>query len=72
MAHIRVSAKRTQIFNNIQEDLLREQGAEVEQDGSDDFEGEPPSNVEGLPTKVLQLVTPVDTRWNSEFYMIEK
>lgn len=72
MAHIRASAKRTQIFYNIQEDLLRERGTEVEQEGSDDFEGEPPSNAEGLPTKVLQLVTPVDTRWNSEFYMIER
>ena len=72
MAHICASAKRTQIFNNIQEDLLWEWGGEVEQEGSDDFNGEPPSNKEGLPMKVLQLVTPVDTRWNSEFYMIER
>ena len=61
MTHIRASAKRTQIFYNIQEDLLRERGAEVEQEGSDDFEGEPPLNAEGLPMKVLQLVIPVDT-----------
>ena len=39
MAHIRASAKRTQIFNNIQEDLLWERGAEVEQEGSDDLRG---------------------------------
>ena len=72
MAHIRASAKRTQIFYNIQEDLLWERGAKVEQEGCDDFEGEPPSNAKGLLTKVLQLVTPMDTRWNSEFYMIER
>ena len=53
MAHIHASAKRTQNFYNIQEDLLPEWGAEMEHEGSDDFEGEAPSNVEGLPTKVL-------------------
>ena len=72
VAHIRASAKRTQIFNNIQEDLLWEWGAEVDHEGSDDFEGEAPSNKKGLPTKVLQLVTPMDTGWNPEFYMIER
>ena len=73
MAHIRSSAKRTQIFKNIQVELLREwKTQEVEEEGSEDFLGAPGQSEAGHPTQVLQLVTTVETRWNTEYYMIER
>ena len=71
VTHIRASAKRTEIFNNIQEELLREAGAQdVEVEEADEWPGEVSTFEE--PTRVLRLVTWVDTRWNSEYYLIER
>ena len=73
MAHIRSSAKCTQIFKNIQAELLREwKTEEEEEEGSEDAEGVPGQSDAGHPTQVLQLVTTVETRWNTEYYMIER
>ena len=72
MRHIRASSKRTQIFNNIQAELLREAGVQdVEEEEEDEWPGEVTAS-DGEPTRVLRLVTWVETRWNSEYYLIER
>ena len=82
VAHVRKSTHATEEFRNLQkQQVLKDTpgGTSLitnpEVDESEENEGEEEagySNEDGQLTGVLALRVPVDTRWNSLYYMIER
>ena len=81
VAHVRKSTHATEEFRNLQKQhVLKDTPGGIspitnpEVDESEEHEGEEEaiySNEDGQLTRVLALRVPVDTRWNSLYYMIE-
>ena len=79
---LRASTKAYAQFRKLQEDLIRRNGREQQSDSDaasvsdeevtdDEFEKSPVEERRPI-TRVLQLVLPVETRWNSTFYMMQR
>ena len=85
MSHVRASTKTSETFRRLQIDHLRQEGVvdgdgEIlieDEDGPEEVEeevvapGDEPGQERKL-TRVLSLVAPVDTRWNSLYYMLQR
>ena len=84
MSHVRGSTKTSETFRPLQIDHLHQEGAVdgdgktliEDEDGPKEVEeevvalGDEPRQERKL-TQVLSLVPPVDTRWNSLYYMLQ-
>ena len=80
--HVRKSTHATEEFHNLQKQQVLKDTlggtspiTKPEVDESEENEGEEEagySNGDGQLTRVLALRVPVDTRWNSLYYMIER
>ena len=82
VAHVRKSMRAIEEFSNLKKQQVPKDTARgispitnSEVDESEENEGEEEvgySNEDGQLTRVLALRVPVDTRWNSLYYMIER
>ena len=82
VAHVRKSTRATEEFRNLQkQQVLKDTPGgtspitDPEVDESEENEGEEEagySNEKAQLTRVLALRVPVDTRWNSLYYMIQR
>lgn len=82
VAHVRKSTRATEEFRNLQKQQVLKDTPKgtppitnPEVDESEENEGEEEGgyvNEEGRLTRILALRAPVDTRWNSLYYMIER
>lgn len=83
--HIRGTTKQSEIFRRIQIQLLRQQGAVdedgnvaiLDEEGPEEVEEEVvvPGEEQDAPHRlrhVLALIPPVDSRWNSLYYMLQR